>query len=126
MGICLVTDWTPEQRRTVQLECTPHNPKVYRVIGHEEILADECLAVRSFARGEWAHAAIMAGRQAGQAANGRCRKTQKNNTDGRSWKTPKNTTGIDNTIFVGYLTEPTLLCKFEEPIISVMRLNFWV
>ena len=26
MGISLVTDCTHEQRRTVQLECTPHNP----------------------------------------------------------------------------------------------------
>ena len=41
---------------------------------------DECLAVRSFAGGEWAHATIMAGRQASQAANGRYRKTQKNIT----------------------------------------------
>ena len=41
---------------------------------------DEYLAVRSFAGGEWALAAIMAGRQASQAANGRYRKTQKNIT----------------------------------------------
>ena len=38
---------------------------------------DDFLAVRSFAGGEWAHAAIMAGRQASQAANSRYRKTQK-------------------------------------------------
>ena len=36
--------------------------------------------MRSFAGGEWAHAAIMAGWQAGQAANDRYRKTEKNNT----------------------------------------------
>ena len=42
---------------------------------------DDFLVVRSFAGDEWAHAAIMAGRQAGQAANDRYRKTQKKNTE---------------------------------------------
>ena len=44
-------------------------------VGVAKFWPDEYLAVRSFAGGEWVHAAIMAGRQASQAANGRYRKT---------------------------------------------------
>ena len=46
----------------------------------KKIWPNEYLAVRSFAGGEWVHAAMMAGWQASQAANGPYRKTQKNNT----------------------------------------------
>ena len=45
------------------------------IIGHEEKNG------RMSAGGEWAHAANMAGQQAGRAANGRSRNTQRNTTD---------------------------------------------
>ena len=47
----------------------------------KKLWPDEYMDVQPFTGGEWVHAATMAGRQAGQAANGQSRKALKKTTE---------------------------------------------